>query len=857
MLPMTKKPQLLILVNNHFDPMWRRCWQRPLEFKGRTFISYHDIETYYLLDNIKIAQQHPEYKFSIESVLVLRTILRDHPEVRPILQQLAREGRFEVSGAGETIVDANMIHGESLVRNFVDGFTWLEDEFNIHSKVMLRNDSFGNSAQLPQIARGLEIETVFGLFYSWPENTYWRGLDGSKVLHRCLPVVAAGGDVVKYLPCETCQGTGEVAGKTCSSCDGRGIPRELLAKLPGDINQEELSKRNAGLVLMGPEELLPNPAIIDWAQEKSQEYDVQFALVSDLVPFAQPDLERMQTADDSEFHPGVELNPNNAGVWVSRIKTKQIVRRQEQAMLALESLAVMAALNGNPYPQAALKTVRQLLYFTMFHDAITATHVDAAYEELLDIMAQIDAGIGEMEQRVLASLADDDGRYSIINPSGMPFTGTASVQVPWAGGTLIEDAEENRTGVISCTDIGEGNSKVEFMVKDLPPFSARILRFLPSSTPRVDVVESPQDASIENGRFRVDADAHGLTRVFDKVLDRDIVITDEYRPAELILEHDEGSPWATLSPDFSRTPLSPYTKLMKVEKQDTMQQLTFSIKPPFMTGYSGMPLKGEFTVRLAEGLDRVDFQLNTFWSTFNHRLRVAMPVPKQTGQARYLYEIPYGVLERQPYEPTFNWYGANGDWPGLHWGGIEQAGLSVAVFNRGTPSYLMEKGKANSEVLFLSLLRSPAIPTYLHEPYFYTMTDYDGMRDEGTHAFDFALSAYPQQFAESSVVLDGEAYQRRLPVTVCSVELPEMPTVRSEHVRLSAVKWAEKADALIVRLVEYRGKAGTAEIVMPDGFTGAARVNLMERQDQPLSIENGKIQLTVRPWEITSLKLFS
>lgn len=846
-----KKPQLFILVNNHFDPMWRRCWQRPLVFKGKTFISYNDIETYYLLDNITIAQQHPQYKFSVESVLVLRTILRDHPEVLPALKQLIKEGRFEVSGSGETIVDANMIHGESLVRNFVDGFTWLEDEFGIHSSIMLRNDSFGNSAQLPQIARACEIENIAGLFYSWPQGNYWRGLDGSTVLVSNLPVAAMGGDVIKYPPCETCNGTGQHNRATCEACGGRGIPSDLLAKLPGELDPEAFQKSDAALVLMGPEELLPNPALIDWAKAQEKTYDVHFALVNDMLPFAKEDLARLPTADESEFHPSIELNPNNAGVWVSRIKTKQIVRRQEQAMLALESLAVMAALKGQPYPQAAIKAIRQPMYFTMFHDAITATHVDAAYAELLDIMAEIDTGLTELQQTVLAELAEAHDSYSVINTGGHAFTGTVKINLPFHGGAAVVDETGNSVPAIAQDE----NGPFEVLVKELPAFSSRQFTVQPVALPQADVVSAPQEAEIENARFRVMADEHGLLKVVDKKLGKDILITDGYRPAEFILEHDEGSPWATLSPDFSRTPLAEHTHLLRVEKQESLQQMVFSIQPPFLAGYAGMSMKGELVVRLVEGLDRVEFDFKTWWSTHNHRLRVAMPVPKTGETARSLYEIPYGVLERQPYEPTFHWYGANGDWPAMHWAGIEQDGLSVAMFNRGTPSYLMEPGVTKSQVMFLSLLRSPAIPTYLHEPYFYTMTDYDGMRDEGDHAFQFAVTAYQQPFMDSPVVLDGECYQQTLPVAAGKVDLPEMPKISSENVRFTAVKWAEKADALILRLVEYRGKGGTVTITLPEGFRSVEQVNLMERQPQALAVKDGRVSLELRPWEITSLKL--
>jgi hypothetical protein len=59
-----------------------------------------------------------------------------------------------------------------------------------------------------------------------------------------------------------------------------------------------------------------------------------------------------------------------------------------------------------------------------------------------------------------------------------------------------------------------------------------------------------------------------------------------YRPGELILEHDEGSPWATLHPDQTRTPLSPYTRLETAEKGAAFQQLVFHVLTPWKMGFS-------------------------------------------------------------------------------------------------------------------------------------------------------------------------------------------------------------------------------------------------------------------------------
>ena len=94
---------------------------------------------------------------------------------------------------------------------------------------------------------------------------------------------------------------------------------------------------------MGPEELLPNPELITWAQAMSRDYDVRFALEEEALPHLQPWLENLDHPAPEQVHPSVELNPNNSGVLVSRIETKQTVRRREYALLNTEFLAVQAA----------------------------------------------------------------------------------------------------------------------------------------------------------------------------------------------------------------------------------------------------------------------------------------------------------------------------------------------------------------------------------------------------------------------------------------------------------------------------------------------------------------------------------
>ena len=864
-MPTPEKPTLLIYINNHFDPTWRRCWDRRFTFKGDTFISYADIESYYLLDNLELARKYPEYKFEAEFSLVVQKFLERHPDRLGELQRLAGERRFSITGGGQVIVDTNLILGESIVRNYLIGFLYAEDQLGQAPHLAVRNDGFGNSAQLPQILRGVGIDWATGMSYSPAGGIYWRGLDGSVIVHAHLPSAGDGGGATKYAPCPACRGTGKDGmGEPCPACHGRGIDAALKVRVPQVIRPEAFSilgpaTEGAGEgvaeIRMNPEELLPNPDLLPWARSLSAQYDVRFALEEEARSYLQPWFDQIEHPLEDAVHQGVELNPNNTGVYVTRIRTKQNVRRQEYAMAASEALAVMAALKGRPYPHAALDALWKKLLFTMFHDSVTATHVDPAYEEIQDMVREIDAGLDAVRAEVLPVILEPaPATLSVFNPTGFNTTQPVRFSLPaeMKNICLTDETGQPVASTQSSLPAG-GGSEIVFVASGVPAYSSRLYRLNGSIAGEVAAAYQPlAGSSIENSRFLVEADEHGLVAIVDKALNRTLVKSGEYRPGELILEHDEGSPWATLNPDQSRTPLADTTRLLSVEKSPISQQMTFEIGAPFRAGYVAGGVAGTLKVTLWNGIDRIDFDLKVHWNTFNHRLRVAFPA---AGAGKGMYGIPYGTLSREPYPPEFHWYAANGDWPAVNWAGVEAPGFSVALLNKGLPSYRIEPDQHGDAVILLSVLRSPVIPTYLHEPDYYTMTEWDGMRDAGEHEFEFALTAYSEAFSESGVVPDAESYNAGLVPLAGRLHPVALPVLSSDCCRLAALKWAEKGQALVLRLVEYRGQGGEASLTLPDGFHQVEQTDLLERQGQLLVVDRGKVTLTLRPWEITTLRL--
>ena len=133
------------------------------------------------------------------------SILEDYfavkPENRERVKKLVQEGKF-IIGPWYTQTDEMVVGGESVVRNLLYGMKDCE-EFGDPMMIGYLPDSFGQSAQLPQILNGFGIDrAMFWRGVSERKGTdktefYWESEEGSKVITQLLPLGYAIG---KYLP---------------------------------------------------------------------------------------------------------------------------------------------------------------------------------------------------------------------------------------------------------------------------------------------------------------------------------------------------------------------------------------------------------------------------------------------------------------------------------------------------------------------------------------------------------------------------------------------------------------------------------------------------------------------------------
>lgn len=880
----TKKKKVFIWATEHADLVWRRCFDRDFVYKGQNFVSYADLEGFFIMDNVELAEKNEEYRFTVESVAMLKKFLEHHPEYEEKIDRLIKNGQLEMPFTGNNIVDSNMVNGESIIRNYLYGREYLKEKYNYVPYNLDRNDAFGNSAQLPQIARGFGSKWITHIAYSNPDNLYWRGLDGSTVLVWSPKGVGYTGGYYKYRPCPVCNG---FKTSDCSACNNRRIDLDFMesmrVKLPDALS--DFDDTIPGQIYAGGEEILPKQYVIDWAKEHADKYDIEFCGFDHYIPYIQDMIDKVDEVGEDMIHSSREINCNNTGTFVTRINTKKTVRENENRLLSLEALSVAGKLNNGEYKKEKIESIWEKYFFTIFHDAVPATHVDPAYDEIMDCAKEIKDETTAIKNEILSAFTKtNENTVTVYNPYGSKVSTEATVTVKTDKNVNITD--ENGKNVTICDYKKENdNVTVTFLANDVGAFSKKVFNIVKTdeefekeekvlydynpfngkpvltNEQLSNVEDKTQDKEtfLENDRFKVVLTDNGIKEIFDKKLNKTIAKASEYMVGEFILEHDEGSPWSTHSPDMRRQPQARDTRLYKITKTKDTQTATFRVHSHDIAAYAVMGVKIIYSITLKNGSDKVHFSTDVFWHTQNYRLRIALPVG---GEAKHLYDIPYGVIERKPYKDTIlfedtstNWASAAGDYPAIHWAGVEKEDYSLALFNRGTPSYMIDKDKNGDTTMFLTVLRSPSLGSYLYSPTEYSMTDYYGMMDSGEHHFDFAIKAYDKGFSENDAVLDGIAYNSQTAVVNGELNIPELPQLLCNDARISSIKTAQNKKGIIVRINEYHGKDTKGTLVIPENivFKAVYETDLKEDKTKNLTKEGNKIELDIRHFEIKTV----
>lgn len=851
---MTNKTPVYVVQHNHFDPVWHRCWDRGYDFQGKRYRSYSDLEEHIINIWLETAKSGPGF---IEGQsAVFRKYLERHPDRLKVMQQLVKDGRIHLQAGGEVVSDTNIPSGETLLRNLVLGQRYFEDTFGVIPQVATVEDAFGHNAQLPQLFSGVECHTVAAIVRVKVPGEYWKGLDGSVVFTGGYGVGRYVGHCAKVPPCTKCDGMG------CESCDDFGLDFDCCEIKDEDIMEALGADYTAGpfgLVGMGGEEAIPNPRLSQICAEAKEKFGVELYYHGAPTDELLAEAVAKRNNPNLEVSDQVESNPVFTGCYVSRIKLKQEMRRVENMLNTAERWATVAHLLGQEFPQDQLLDAWRNVVFVGFHDAITGTHMDQPYYELMDMLSEAEChaecvmenSFGKIEHGIAA---DPEKQY-LIAYNGESWERNDPMSVTISGTCGVPELESPSGEAIEILDISAIGEDVDITFRTpVPALGYTVIEAVPNTRPIDSGEVTTGPGEVENEFFKIRVTDRGIDSIFDKCLGREILDTSKYLGNELILEDDFGDPWGTSKAPAFEEPLGRYTSRVRIRRAVNASEivLTGQYKGSDENTYA---LTWQQSVILYKDSDRIDFRTEIDWDTAHRRIRVAFPTDIKTDEATYA--IPYGAVKRSKYEPKwgFDVDAINGDWPAVNWVDVysETENCGVALINTGTPSHKVEKG-----VIYMSLLRSPAEAWVLNEPEYYDCPDFDGSRDAGHHEFFYSLIPHAGDYRAAGIEKRGRVINNPIICRGLEGSKHGKPDSRwsfieldaTDNVIVTAIKKADRDNSVIVRLAETDGLSGEASVSLEKAGKKASLVNFLERHPEPVE---GKIKLS--PFKIVTVRL--
>lgn len=394
--PAHASSQLVAAVGHaHIDTAWLWPFRETVRKCGRTFANV-----------LSLMDDDPDFLFVCSSAQQLKWAKQHYPELFERIRQRVAEGRFIPVGGMWVEPDMNMPSGESLVRQFLHGQRFFREEFGVECAEAWVPDTFGYSAAIPQIIRGVGMQWFMTLKIAWnqtnvlPHHTFlWEGIDGSRVLTHFPPVNTY---LAEVSPAELAYSDANFREKGVSSTamlpfgwgDGGGGPtREMLAAISRGASLDGLPRVRQ----MSPSEFfttaeteLADPAV--WVGELYLEL--------------------------------------HRGAYTSQHRIKRGNREAESALHAAELWAATARVRrGSAYPYDQLDAIWEVVLRNQFHDVLPGTSIAWVHREVEESYDQVLRSAREVSETALEQLVGDGDRPLVVNGTPVDLGGVSALSI--------------------------------------------------------------------------------------------------------------------------------------------------------------------------------------------------------------------------------------------------------------------------------------------------------------------------------------------------------------------------------------------------------------------------------------------
>ncbi|MBC7327443.1 hypothetical protein H5T87_04935 [bacterium] len=876
----------LLVSHTHWDREWYRTFQGFRRLLVR------------LTDRLlSIMESNPRYKYFVfdGQTIVLEDYLEIRPENEERLKSLVQAGRLHI-GPWYVLPDEFLVSGESLVRNLLIGHL-ISEKFGRTMKVGYLPDPFGHVAQLPQILQGFGIKSFMfhrGLGDEWDNirstEFWWEGLDGSKVLaiYQIHGYCNAAG--IGYEPAFGEPGTVKVDFDIA------------LQRVKAEI--EDLKKYASTRYLLlnnGCDHLEPQPELpdmIDYINSKLEDVEVVHSKFEELVEKILSENPKLGIIK-GELHWG-RYHPLLLGVFSTRLYLKQENFRTQIALEKYaEPLCSLAYLKGKPYEGAFLLKAWKYLISNHPHDSICGCSVDEVHRDMLPRFAaarQIaDIHFEEAANFIVRQIGvKKEGAQAgvvVFNPHSWVVSDIAKVHIEYPVSpdrTIRNIVVRDETGKVVLSQLQ--NVKITpprhphplnqlvwecdlaILAENVPPLGYKTYYIEEVREPRrLSSLLEATPTSLENAYIRVDVNPNGTIDITDKrsgqvykgcnLFEDTEDIGDEYNYSPAINSQTITSAGAKANISLiERGPVSATIKVemilylpAEIEEGRTSRSKEFVACP--ITSYITLP---------AGQIPRVDIETIIENRAKDHRLRVHFPTNLYANEV--IADVQYGVIRRKIQIPKGEGWIEKpvGTKAMQSFVALESRGLGLCVVSEGLPEY-EAIDTPNGVELALTLLRSVGWLSrgdLLTRPY-NAGPQYPTPEAQclGTHKVRYAIIPFVNSFEDAKPWVLAHQFNAPLkPIITLPHEgtLPEefsLLRIEPQELVLSALKKAEKEDALVLRFYNIASYEVDGKITFTEVPKKVVLANLLEEDQEELNAEK-ELEVKVKPFQIITLKLY-
>lgn len=762
-----------MIGNAHLDPVWLWRWQDGFSEILATYRS--------ALDRL---YEFPETKFTSACAVYYQWIEKMAPEMFAEIQEMVRQGRWEIVGGWFLQPDCNIPSGESFMRHTLISQRYFKEKFGVTATTGYNVDSFGHNGGIPKILRAGGMDNYVFMRPSKEEQGrnerlfWWESDDGSRVAAFRIPI--------RY------------------NLNGSEIGISQLQSILDEANttgQDLMAFYGVGNHGGGPTiRMLHN---FHQLNRKELRYDTVGAYFDKVRSEALPTISG-------------ELQHHARGCYSAESSIKKGNRKCEENLIAAERLCLMAnKLTGAKYPAKKLNKAWKNVLFNQFHDVMGGCCVKTAYEDASylhgEAMSITEQEINAAMQRIAWNIdtlqgetlpaykydLHDKGQWAIwehevlgtpvvvFNIHPWPVRQVVSV---YAYASKMTDADGNQIPFqLVRGEHTDGTDKMNTaFVAEVPAMGYAVYRLFTEkeSTCAFQSELRATQYTLENDLLSLELDktTGDICRLYDKKTGKTLI--DQPCKA-ILLDESACDTWA-----HDKKYLGEQCGVFTATKFELTElgNVRASIRVTSACEHSTI----QRTYTVTAGSDQVLVSAKVDFREHHKTLKFTFPMAEETVTA----QIPFGTVTRQGY---------TGEEPCQKW--IASGNLCIA--NDCKYGYDTCDGQMR-----LTVLRGA-----LYADHFAQRDEHNVFMDQGIHEFTYSLYPSVSNSENERKAAELNFGLRRVLGSFHKGSLPESQSCVSCHsgdVIISAVKQKEDGEGMILRMYEMNGTDCTAQVTLFD-----------------------------------------